>query len=107
MSENAPVRARPVGTPASDPDRQQPANRAIGGTVRLDTGGDGTSASHPVAPAFGDRLLEWLLQAAAAWERARQRRRLRFLCEDPDFLRDVGLSRDEALREASRPFWRC
>ncbi len=37
-------------------------------------------------------------------ERAYSRRRL---CElDDHILRDIGLTRDEVLREAARPFWR-
>ena len=55
---------------------------------------------------IGDRLLVSLLAVAGAAERARQRRRLRALAEDPAFLKDIGISRADALREASRPFWR-
>jgi uncharacterized protein YjiS (DUF1127 family) len=40
-------------------------------------------------------------------ERSRQRRRLGELAELNDhLLRDIGVSRDEALREAAKPFWR-
>jgi uncharacterized protein YjiS (DUF1127 family) len=31
---------------------------------------------------------------------------LREIADDPHLLRDLGLTRDEALREAARPFWR-
>jgi uncharacterized protein YjiS (DUF1127 family) len=40
-------------------------------------------------------------------ERSRQRRQLGELAELNDhLLKDIGLSRDEALREAAKPFWR-
>ena len=39
-------------------------------------------------------------------ERARQRRRLRALANDADFLGDIGISRVDALQEAGKPFWR-
>ena len=39
-------------------------------------------------------------------ERTRQRRRLRALANDADFLGDIGISRADALREADKPFWR-
>jgi uncharacterized protein YjiS (DUF1127 family) len=45
-------------------------------------------------------LLSRLLEASA---RARQRRHLAEL--DDAMLRDIGLTRDEARREARRPFW--
>lgn len=46
------------------------------------------------------RVLSRLAGAAAV---SRQRRALRDL--DEAILRDIGLTRDEALREAARPFW--
>ena len=60
-------------------------------------------------PAATDRRLalsRWLTRLSAMAERRRQRRRLRALAENPDFLHDIGISRADALREASRPFWR-
>jgi uncharacterized protein YjiS (DUF1127 family) len=45
-----------------------------------------------------DQLLTWS-------ERARQRREL--LRFDDHLLRDVGLTRAEALAEAAKPFWRA
>lgn len=40
-------------------------------------------------------------------ERRRQRRRLRELADLNDYLlRDIGVSRSEALRESAKPFWR-
>jgi uncharacterized protein YjiS (DUF1127 family) len=40
--------------------------------------------------------------------RSRQRRALREIAERNDFhlLKDIGVSREEALREANKPFWR-
>jgi uncharacterized protein YjiS (DUF1127 family) len=40
-------------------------------------------------------------------DRSRQRRRLAELAEvDNYLLKDIGVSQDEALREAAKPFWR-
>ena len=51
---------------------------------------------HPVAIAW---------QLASSWiERARQRRALAGL--DDQMLRDIGITRVEAAREAEKPFWR-
>ena len=38
--------------------------------------------------------------------RSVQRRRLRELARDVRLLSDIGLDRQEALREAAKPFWR-
>jgi uncharacterized protein YjiS (DUF1127 family) len=39
--------------------------------------------------------------------RSRQRRQLAELAEfDDHLLKDIGISQDEALREAAKPFWR-
>jgi uncharacterized protein YjiS (DUF1127 family) len=45
------------------------------------------------------RPLNWLLTCS-------QRAALRELADDPHMLRDLGLSREEALELANRPFWR-
>ena len=37
--------------------------------------------------------------------RRRQRRALAALAEDDHLLDDIGVSRDEARREAAKPFW--
>ncbi|MEM7497873.1 MAG: DUF1127 domain-containing protein [Pseudomonadota bacterium] len=49
-------------------------------------------------------LLRGLLQRVLRWQdRLRQRRRLQAL---PDhMLKDIGVSREDALEEASKPFW--
>ena len=40
------------------------------------------------------------------WVRHRQRERLLDLADDPHMLRDLGLTRQQALDEADKPFWR-
>jgi uncharacterized protein YjiS (DUF1127 family) len=40
------------------------------------------------------------------WARQQQRRALRDLADDPHRLNDLGLSRQQALEEADKPFWR-
>lgn len=35
-----------------------------------------------------------------------QRMALRDIADDPHLLRDIGLSREDVLREAAKPFWR-
>ncbi len=35
-----------------------------------------------------------------------QRAALREIADDPHLLRDLGLTREQALREAAKPFWR-
>ena len=65
------------------------------------------NAASGVTTGIGDRLLVGLLRLAALPERARQRRRLRTLAADPAFLKDVGISRADALREATKPAWRA
>ncbi len=67
-----------------------------------------TAARIPTAYELPSRLKR-LFAAAVDWgcrgvERARQRRALEVLTDDQ--LRDIGLSRGEALREAAKPFWR-
>jgi len=54
---------------------------------------------HPV------RILRKVLQKLAFWSaRSRQRRALSRL--DEDRLRDIGVNRYDAKREAAKPFWR-
>ena len=59
-----------------------------------------------VPPRVDGRILATLLDLGALLERGRQRRRLRTLAENPAFLKDIGISRADALREASKPAWR-
>jgi uncharacterized protein YjiS (DUF1127 family) len=52
------------------------------------------------------RLLAICLQTAAVWHhRAHSRRQLALL--DTTCLNDIGLSPDDARREARKPFWRA
>jgi uncharacterized protein YjiS (DUF1127 family) len=46
-----------------------------------------------------NELLRWS-------ERSQQRAALRDLADDPHLLRDIGLTRPEALEEAGKPIWR-
>lgn len=49
----------------------------------------------------------WLSAAVlGALLRPGERRQLRELAEDPRRLADFGLTRDQALHEAGKPFWR-
>jgi uncharacterized protein YjiS (DUF1127 family) len=58
------------------------------------------------------RAARWAVAACrtvASWiARSRQRRALREIAESNDFhlLKDIGVSQEEALREAEKPFWR-
>jgi uncharacterized protein YjiS (DUF1127 family) len=63
----------------------------------------------------GSRLHQknWGLTLASSWRawrrrwaRQRQRRALRDLADDPHLLRDLGLTREQALEEADKPIWR-
>jgi uncharacterized protein YjiS (DUF1127 family) len=56
----------------------------------------------------GTRLKRSLLATISLWiERHRQRQALGDLAELNDYLlRDIGLSQEEARREAAKPFWR-
>jgi uncharacterized protein YjiS (DUF1127 family) len=47
------------------------------------------------------------LNTVVTWiARIGQRRALRDLAEEGRLLRDVGLNRQQVLREAGKPFWR-
>ena len=47
-----------------------------------------------------------LLEKWRVWdERRRQRAALRDIADDPYLLHDLGLTREEALDEANKPFW--
>jgi uncharacterized protein YjiS (DUF1127 family) len=49
----------------------------------------------------------WLRTLAAWIDRSHQRRQLGELAELNDYLlKDIGVSREEAMREAEKPFWR-
>ena len=49
----------------------------------------------------------WLRTLGFWIDRSRQRRQLGELAELNDYLlRDIGVSREQAMREAEKPFWR-
>jgi len=58
------------------------------------------------------RATAWAVAArrtVTGWiARSRQRRALREIAENNDFhlLKDIGVSQEEAFREAEKPFWR-
>ena len=58
------------------------------------------SSSGTSPPVWSPRWWSWL-------DRSFRRIALRDLADNPHLLSDVGLTREEALREAARPFWRC
>lgn len=56
--------------------------------------------------------LDWGTRLAAGWRalhlkwvRRGQREALRAIADDPHLLRDLGLTRQQALDEADKPFW--
>jgi uncharacterized protein YjiS (DUF1127 family) len=77
---------------------------------------DRTPASRDIAPSalFHSNAAFWGLIAGARptvarwFARSRQRRALREIAERNDFhlLKDIGVSQEEAFREADKPFWR-
>jgi len=63
--------------------------------------------SHSNTPVW--RLIASARLTVAQWlARSRQRQALREIAERNDFhlLKDIGVSQEEALREADKPFWR-
>lgn len=58
---------------------------------------------HLAAPHLGARLLSMTRQLRRWWQLAEQRRRLGSL--DDAALKDIGVSRADALQESERPFW--
>ena len=70
-------------------------------------------AEHPLS-LTGESVLSKLgrvptavLRTVAVWSRrSRERRELCELLTDDRLLADIGITRDQALREAAKPFWR-
>jgi uncharacterized protein YjiS (DUF1127 family) len=67
----------------------------------------------PSAPSHSKERISSLITATCLtvdqwFARSRQRRALREIAErnDTHLLKDIGLSQEEALREADKPFWR-
>jgi uncharacterized protein YjiS (DUF1127 family) len=56
------------------------------------------SSSGTSPPVWPPRWWGWL-------DRPLQRIALREIADDPHLLRDLGLTREQALREAAKPFW--
>jgi uncharacterized protein YjiS (DUF1127 family) len=77
---------------------------------------DRRPSSRDIAPSarFHSSAAVWRLIAGARltvarwFARSRQRRALREIAERNDFhlLKDIGVSQEEAFREAGKPFWR-
>jgi len=60
-----------------------------------------------VLPAIRTPALSACVSTVGAWIlRSIERRALRELAEDRRQLSDVGLTREQVLREAAKPFWR-
>jgi uncharacterized protein YjiS (DUF1127 family) len=67
----------------------------------------GRSAGHAVFPEIRTPALSACLSTVAGWiVRSGERRALRELADDRRQLSDVGLTREQVLREAAKPFWR-
>jgi uncharacterized protein YjiS (DUF1127 family) len=64
-----------------------------------------TSYSHSGLTAVAELLGDAFTLAYGWRDRSRQRRTLMRL--DDHLLHDIGLSRSNVEREASKPFWRC
>ena len=54
----------------------------------------------------------WVTSVGLGWRRIclmrarhRQRKALRDLADDPHLLSDIGMTREQALQEADKPFW--
>ena len=67
----------------------------------------------PARPATRFNQLIWGTVLAARWRalcrqwvRRGQREALRAIADEPHLLRDLGLTRQQALDEAEKPFWR-
>ena len=54
---------------------------------------------------FGTLLVVGWRAVRRHFARRRRREALRAIADDPHLLRDLGLTREEALNEADTPFW--
>ena len=66
----------------------------------------------PARSAARRHQIDWGPILAIAWRTVRrqfagrnQREALRAIADDPHLLRDLGLTREQALDEAEKPFW--
>jgi uncharacterized protein YjiS (DUF1127 family) len=68
------------------------------------------AARHPddtALPEMRTSPLNACLNTVAAWiVRSAQRRALRELAQEGRLLSDIGITREQALSEATKPFWR-
>jgi uncharacterized protein YjiS (DUF1127 family) len=55
---------------------------------------------------WGAALTQGWCRWRLRWARHGQRRLLRDLADDPHRLSDLGLTRQQALNQADKPFWR-
>ena len=67
----------------------------------------GRSSGNRILPEKHSSLNSGALRTVAQWiVRSAQRRALHELAQDERLLSDIGLNREQALREAAKPFWR-
>jgi uncharacterized protein YjiS (DUF1127 family) len=68
----------------------------------------GRSVAHATLPAtsYSPVLGACLKSVADCIARSGQRRALRELAQEERLLSDIGLTHEQALREADKPFWR-
>ena len=73
--------------------------RPLGAAGAVSNGGENSAAG--LIRRWRPTIVRWIA-------RSRQRRALREIAErtDDHLLKDMGVSRQEALREADKPFWR-
>jgi uncharacterized protein YjiS (DUF1127 family) len=68
---------------------------------------DRDGSSRPVVRSGVGTFLAGVISALSLWmARTQDRNALAELAEDKHFLADIGLTREQALREAGKPFWR-
>ena len=73
--------------------------RRSAGTAGAIRGAGEKSALGRISRRCGRTIDRWIA-------RSRQRRALRDIAEIDYLLQDIGVSREEAFREAGKPFWR-
>ena len=59
----------------------------------------------PVAWAWLNHCVGWVLRTVSVWQKRRRYRAYLAIMDERD-LRDIGLCRLDAEREANRPFWK-
>ena len=70
-------------------------------SIRMRRNGPLLESGRPAPEIWLRLVLTWMVEVAA---RGRTRRRLARL--DPHLLEDIGLTRDDVVRECAKPFWR-